>query len=126
MDGNGRWATARGLPRVFGHRTGAKVVRRTVEDCARANVEALTLFAFSSENWRRPKDEVEMLMARFLEALENDVEDLHKNGIRVRFIGERSELKRELAERMQAATDYTANNRRMTLNVAIAYGGRWD
>jgi undecaprenyl diphosphate synthase len=126
MDGNGRWAASRGLPRVFGHRTGAKTVRRTVEDCARAGVEALTLFAFSSENWRRPKDEVEMLMARFLEALENDVEDLHKNGIRLRFIGERAQLKPELAQRMQAATDYTANNRRMTLNVAIAYGGRWD
>jgi undecaprenyl diphosphate synthase len=126
MDGNGRWAAARGLPRVFGHRTGAKIVRRTVENCAHAGVEALTLFAFSSENWRRPKDEVEMLMGRFLEALENDVEDLHKNGIRLRFIGERTQLAPELAERMQGATNYTAGNRGMVLNVAIAYGGRWD
>src|SRR5262249_54660502 len=106
--------------------TGAKTVRRTVENCARAGVQALTLFAFSSENWNRPKDEVEMLMARFLEALENDVEDLHKNGIRLRFIGERTQLAPELAERMRTATDYTANNRGMVLNVAIAYGGRWD
>ena len=126
MDGNGRWAAARALPRPAGHRMGVKAVKQTVENCARRGVEVLTLFAFSSENWRRPKDEVSMLMGRFLEALENEVEDLHKNQIRMRFIGNLGQLSPALRERMEGAAELTAGNRRMTLVIAVAYGGRWD
>ena len=126
MDGNGRWAAARALPRPAGHRMGVRAVKQTVENCARRGVEVLTLFAFSSENWQRPKDEVSMLMGRFLEALETEVEDLHKNQIRMRFIGNLEQLSPALRERMQNAAELTAGNRRMTLIIAVAYGGRWD
>jgi undecaprenyl diphosphate synthase len=126
MDGNGRWAAARALPRPAGHRMGVKAVKQTVENCARRGIEVLTLFAFSSENWKRPKDEVSMLMGRFLEALESEVDDLHKNQIRMRFIGNLGQLSSPLRERMESAARLTANNRRMTLIIAVAYGGRWD
>jgi undecaprenyl diphosphate synthase len=126
MDGNGRWAARRSLPRHVGHRAGVKAVRATVEGCARRGVEALTLFAFSSENWRRPADEIARLMAMFVEAIDREVGDLRENGIRLRFIGEVAQLKPELVERMRAAERQTAQAPRMTLNVAIAYGGRWD
>src|SRR6187399_1964819 len=92
MDGNGRWARARTLPRHAGHRAGAKTVRTIVEACARRGVEALTLFAFSSENWQRPKEEVSMLMSRFLQALDDEVADLHENGIRLTFVGNLQQL----------------------------------
>jgi undecaprenyl diphosphate synthase len=101
-------------------------VKQTVENCARRGVEVLTLFAFSSENWKRPKDEVSMLMGRFLEALDDEVEELHKNDIRLRFVGNLEQLSPALRGRMQAAMTRTAGNRRMTLVVAVAYGGRWD
>jgi undecaprenyl diphosphate synthase len=126
MDGNGRWAAARALPRPAGHRMGVRSVKQTVENCARRGVEVLTLFAFSSENWKRPKDEVSMLMGRFLEALDDEVEELHKNEIRLRFVGNLEQLSPALRGRMQAAMTRTAGNRRMTLVVAVAYGGRWD
>jgi undecaprenyl diphosphate synthase len=126
MDGNGRWAAARALPRPAGHRMGVRSVKQTVENCARRGVEVLTLFAFSSENWKRPKDEVSMLMGRFLEALDDEVEELHKNDIRLRFVGNLEQLSPALRGRMQAAMTRTAGNRRMTLVVAVAYGGRWD
>ena len=126
MDGNGRWASKRALPRPAGHRMGVKAVKQTVEGCARRGVQVLTLFAFSSENWQRPREEVSMLMGRFLEALDNEVDDLHKNGIRLRFIGRLEQLSTALRDRMQAAEGLTADNSRMTLVVAIAYGGRWD
>lgn len=126
MDGNGRWAARRALPRPAGHRMGVKAVKQTVEGCARRGVEVLTLFAFSSENWKRPREEVSMLMGRFLEALDNEVDDLHKNGIRLRFIGRTDQLSTALRDRMQAAETLTAANTRMTLVIAIAYGGRWD
>ncbi len=100
MDGNGRWARSRGLPRPAGHRASVKVVRRVVEECARRNVGYLTLFAFSSENWRRPPDEVGMLMNLFLDALVREVANLHRNRVRLRFIGDRAALGRELAQRM--------------------------
>ena len=100
--------------------------KQTVEGCARRGVEVLTLFAFSSENWQRPREEVSMLMGRFLEALDNEVDDLHKNGIRLRFIGRLEQLSTALRDRMQAAQALTAGNTRMTLVIAIAYGGRWD
>jgi undecaprenyl diphosphate synthase len=126
MDGNGRWASARALPRPAGHRMGVRSVKQIVENCARRGVSVLTLFAFSSENWKRPKEEVSMLMGRFLEALDNEVEELHKNGIRVRFVGALGQLTPALRMRMEAAMNLTAGNRRMTLVIAIAYGGRWD
>jgi undecaprenyl diphosphate synthase len=126
MDGNGRWAAARSLPRHAGHRAGLKAVRATVESCAKAGVEVLTLFAFSSENWRRPRDEVSLLMALFLEALDREINDLHKNQIRVRFVGDLTQLSPALQARMEAAAQRTANNQRLTLVIAMAYGGRWD
>ena len=126
MDGNGRWAAARALPRPAGHRMGVKAVKQIVENCARRNVQVLTLFAFSSENWKRPKEEVSMLMSRFLQALDDEVADLHKNGIRLTFAGNLQQLSPALRERMNAATALTTGNSKMTLVIAIAYGGRWD
>ena len=126
MDGNGRWAAKRGLPRTAGYAMGVKSVRATVENCAKAGVQVLTLFAFSSENWKRPKEEVSMLMGRFLEALDNEVEDLHKNRIRMRFIGQLEQLSTALRDRMQQAEALTRDNAGMTVVIAVAYGGRWD
>lgn len=126
MDGNGRWAAKRALPRPAGHRMGAKTVKQTVENCARRGIEVLTLFAFSSENWQRPREEVSMLMGRFLEALDNEVDDLHQNNIRLRFVGRLEQLSTALRDRMLQAEARTSANTRMTLVIAIAYGGRWD
>src|ERR1700674_2971189 len=126
MDGNGRWAGAHGMPRAAGHRASLKVVRRVVEECANRKVRYLTLFAFSSENWRRPPDEVGMLMKLFLDALEREVADLHRNQVRLGFIGDRGLLGTELARRMQSAEQLTAGNSGLRLIVAMAYGGRWD
>jgi undecaprenyl diphosphate synthase len=126
MDGNGRWARSRGLPRPAGHRASIKVVRRIVEECANRNVRYLTLFAFSSENWRRPPDEVGMLMNIFLDALVREIADLHRNHVRLRFIGDRELLGKELAQRMLAAEALTRDNDGIELLVAVAYGGRWD
>jgi len=126
MDGNGRWARSRGMPRPAGHRASVKVVRKVVEECAKRKVRFLTLFAFSSENWRRPPDEVGMLMNLFLDALEREVADLHRNQVRLTFIGDRELLGAELARRMQAAEQLTADNSGLRLIVAMAYGGRWD
>jgi undecaprenyl diphosphate synthase len=126
MDGNGRWAAARTLPRTAGHGMGVRSVRATVENCARRGVEVLTLFAFSSENWKRPREEVSMLMGRFIEALDNEVDELHGNQIRLRFIGQLDQLSTALRDRMQHAEALTRNNARMTLVIAVAYGGRWD
>ena len=126
MDGNGRWATSRALPRPAGHRMGVRSVKQIVENCAKRGVEVLTLFAFSSENWKRPREEVSMLMGRFLEALDEEVDNLHSNQIRLVFVGNLAQLAQALQERMRAAMALTAANRRMTLVVAVAYGGRWD
>jgi len=126
MDGNGRWAKSRGLPRAAGHRSGVKTVRRVIEECAKHKVRHLTLFTFSSENWRRPPDEVGMLMNLFLDSLEREVEALHRNAVRLRFIGDRSLLGAELANRMVQAESLTAANGGLGLMLAMAYGGRWD
>lgn len=126
MDGNGRWAHKRSLPRHAGHRSGVKSVREVVENSARYGVEYLTLFAFSSENWRRPEEEVGMLMSLFLEALRREVADLHKNNVRLRFIGERECLDSKLNEKISNAEALTADNTGLRLQVAVAYGGRWD
>jgi undecaprenyl diphosphate synthase len=126
MDGNGRWARSRGMPRPAGHRASLKVVRKVVEECVKRDVLHLTLFAFSSENWRRPADEVGMLMNLFLDALEREVADLHRNKVRLRFIGDRDLLGTELARRMRNAEQLTEDNTGLRLIVAMAYGGRWD
>ncbi len=126
MDGNGRWAEQRSLPRIAGHRAGTQAVRATIEECVRRGVSALTLFAFSSENWRRPAGEVGMLMQLFLEALDREVAELDANGVRIRFIGERARLAPALAERMASAEARTESRDRLDLVIAVAYGGRWD
>jgi undecaprenyl diphosphate synthase len=126
MDGNGRWARKRALPRAAGHHAGVQAVRATVEGCARRGVEVLTLFAFSSENWKRPPDEVGSLMKLFVQALDREIESMHRNGIRVRFIGDRTALNNELQQRMRASEQRTHANSGMTLVIAVAYGGRWD
>ena len=126
MDGNGRWAKQRRRPRSFGHRAGQKTVRSSIEYCLKNGVEALTLFAFSSENWQRPPAEVSALMELFLKALDREVAELHKNGVRIRFIGELSAFAKPLRERMLAAMQKTSGNDKLALNVAVNYGGRWD
>ncbi|HEY6894226.1 MAG TPA: polyprenyl diphosphate synthase [Rhodanobacteraceae bacterium] len=126
MDGNGRWAERRRRPRSFGHREGQKAVRAAVEFCLRRGVEALTLFAFSSENWNRPQSEVGALMQLFLRALDREVDELHQNGVRVTFVGDLSAFQSELGERMHKAMRKTASNAKLRLNIAVNYGGRWD
>lgn len=126
MDGNGRWARRRAMPRHAGHRAGVKAVRATVEHSARLGIEHLTLFAFSSENWSRPTDEVSKLMSLFIEALQREVAELHRNNVRLEFIGNRAELGDGLNEKIAAAETETAENTGLHLVVAVAYGGRWD
>lgn len=126
MDGNGRWARRRSLPRHAGHRAGAKAVRAAVEHSARRGVEYLTLFAFSSENWGRPKEEVSKLMGLFVESLRREVGELHQNNVRLRFIGAREQLAANLIDKIVDAERLTADNSGLKLQVAIAYGGRWD
>jgi len=126
MDGNGRWAKQRRRPRSFGHRAGQKTVRSSIEFCLKNGVEALTLFAFSSENWQRPPAEVSALMELFLKALDREVAELHGNGVRIRSIGELSAFAKPLRERMLAAMQKTSANEKLALNVAVNYGGRWD
>ncbi|MBK1874216.1 MULTISPECIES: polyprenyl diphosphate synthase [Marinobacter] len=126
MDGNNRWAKSRLLKGVAGHKAGVDAVRAVVETCAREGVEVLTLFAFSSENWRRPKDEVSALMKLFLFALEREVRKLHRNDICLRIIGDRSAFNATLQEHMAKAEELTRNNTRMTLVIAANYGGHWD
>lgn len=126
MDGNGRWAKKRFLPRVAGHKRGVETVRAVVRLCIDHGVENLTLFAFSSENWRRPADEVSFLMNLFLQALRDEVTRLHKNNIRFRIIGDLSRFDAALIETIRDAEALTINNTALTLSVAANYGGRWD
>jgi len=126
MDGNGRWAKQQGGPRFAGHRAGVKTARAIVEACAQAKIEVLTLFAFSSENWNRPAEEVNALMRLFIEVLQREIDALHKNGIRLKFIGARQNLPTILQKRIEGAEARTAGNTRMTLVLAVAFGGRWD
>jgi undecaprenyl diphosphate synthase len=126
MDGNGRWAEARGQPRTAGHKAGIEPVRMCVRECVRRGIGALTLFAFSSENWRRPAQEVATLMGLFVEALDREVDELHANGVRLRMIGARHQLSVRLQQRVAAAEQRTAGNTRLRLQVAVSYGGRWD
>lgn len=126
MDGNGRWARKRLLPRVAGHKKGVEVVRELVKACARLEVGYLTLFAFSSENWRRPQEEVTFLMGLFMEALKREVNKLHENNIRLILIGDRSAFSDALNKQIEASEEQTANNTGLTLTIAANYGGRWD
>ncbi len=126
MDGNGRWALRRGLPREVGHRAGVKALRKVVEYTARIGVEVLTVFAFSSENWSRPRREVELLMELFLTSLRNEVDDLHKNNIRLTLVGDRTGFPEKLSELISAAEARTSDNTGMIVVVAANYGGRWD
>ncbi|KAF1708561.1 di-trans,poly-cis-decaprenylcistransferase [Pseudoxanthomonas kalamensis DSM 18571] len=126
MDGNGRWAERRHRPRMIGHRAGARAVNVCIDFCLQRGIEVLTLFAFSSENWKRPEEEVGALMKLFLNALEREVDELHRRGVRVRFIGERERFAAPIRERMAAAEALTAGNARLTLAIAASYGGRQD
>lgn len=126
MDGNGRWAQQRGLPRAAGHQAGFKVTRDIVESCGKRQINALTLFAFSSENWRRPESEVGWLLDLFLRALKSEVGKLKANNVLMRFIGERSAFSEKLQHEMLRAENETAGNTGLKLSIAINYGGRWD
>lgn len=126
MDGNGRWAKKRFLPRTAGHRAGVTAVRKVVEHCAKKGVEALTLFAFSSENWRRPPQEVSVLMGLFLATLERETDKLHENNVRLRVIGQRAAFAQDLQGRIAAAEELTRENTGLNLVIAANYGGRWD
>ncbi len=126
MDGNGRWAKSRSMPRLEGHRQGAKAVRRVVEFSRRNSIEVLTLYAFSTENWKRPGKEVSGLMTLLSQYLDSELEEIHKNDIRVRTIGDLSKLPARLAKKIDAAKEITAENKSMTLNIALSYGGRQD
>ncbi len=126
MDGNGRWAQKRLMPRIMGHHAGVKAVRKIVEYCAKQNIEVLSLFAFSSENWRRPKDEVSLLMELFMATLQSEVDKLDKNNIRLKIIGDKAAFPEKLQGKIRAAEQQTAQNTGLTLVIAANYGGRWD
>ena len=126
MDGNGRWAAKRGRPRSMGHQAGLKALRRIVEHCGKLGIAELTVFAFSSENWNRPKQEVSRLMDLFMRALGKETRELHENGVKLRFIGDLSAFNPALQKNIRLAVEQTRENQRMTLNVAVNYGGRWD
>jgi len=124
MDGNGRWAQARGLPRIAGHRQGADAVRRTLIAAGELGIPYLTLFGFSSENWKRPQDEIESLMGLLRHYLRSEIAELHRHGVRLRIIGERDRLAGDIAGMIRNAEILTCDNDRMNLTIALSYGGR--
>lgn len=126
MDGNGRWAKKRFMPRVAGHHRGVEIVRDTVRHCLERGIEYLTLFAFSSENWRRPEEEVTLLMQLFVRALQQEVAKLHRNGVRLKVVGDLSRFDVHLQSLIRGSEEKTAANTRLTLTIAANYGGRWD
>ena len=126
MDGNGRWAKKRFLPRFAGHKAGLTTVKNLVKHCVEIKLDYLTLFAFSSENWRRPKKEVSLLMELFISALDSEVKKLDKNNIKLNIIGNLSQFSQKLQNKIQDAIDLTADNNGLTLTIAANYGGRWD
>ncbi len=126
MDGNGRWAKKRLLPRFVGHQKGLNAVKRVVSHCSEIGVESLTLFAFSTENWRRPQDEVNKLMGLFLKALQREVSKLDENNVKLTIIGDRGAFNDEIQANIDIAEQQTANNSGLVLNIAANYGGRWD
>lgn len=126
MDGNGRWARKRGLPRIAGHKKGVDMVRTMITSCREKKIPYLTMFAFSSENWRRPEKEVKLLMELFVQAIDSEIKKLHKNNIRFRVIGDKSRFGEKLVNRIEQAEVLTKNNDGMLLSIAANYGGRWD
>ncbi len=126
MDGNGRWAQKRSMPRTYGHKKGVDATKRAISFFAKAGVSQLTLFAFSSENWNRPQDEVSSLMSLFVSSLKKNTEELHANGIRIRFIGDRAAFSAKLVSQIEESETITLKNKAMTLNIAANYGGQWD
>jgi len=126
MDGNGRWARSRMMPRPVGHREGVKSVKRVVEACINKGIRALTLFAFSSENWRRPTDEVSLIMGLFVHTLKKEVDSLDRNGVRLRFIGDREAFSEDLRALIEESEAQTRANTRLDLVIAANYGGQWD
>jgi undecaprenyl diphosphate synthase len=126
MDGNGRWAQKRFLPRVAGHKQGVESVRTLIRVAGERGVQSLTVFAFSSENWKRPQEEVSFLMELFFKALREEVDKLHSNGVRFRAVGDVTALTEETQQLIKNAEELTAANKRLTFNVAVNYGGRWD
>jgi undecaprenyl diphosphate synthase len=126
MDGNGRWALKRNRPRTMGHKAGLNALRAVIEHCGNLGVKALTVFAFSSENWNRPEQEVSRLMELFMRALDREARELHENNVRIRFIGNIEAFSPALQKKIHQAHTQTAHNTRMTFNVAVNYGGRWD
>ena len=126
MDGNGRWAKQRFMPRTAGHKAGVKATRKIVENCVSREIRALTLFAFSSENWKRPEQEVSTLMELFVTTLQTEVKSLHEQNVRIRFIGDCSAFSEKLQIKIQQATELTEKNNGLQLNIAVNYGGRWD
>ena len=126
MDGNGRWAQLRGKHRTFGHKAGAEAVRRAVTFARQKGIQSLTLFAFSSENWKRPEQEVSVLMDLFFTVLKREVKKLHKHNVRLRIIGDKNGFSNKLQQRIAEAEALTAENTALTLNIAANYGGRWD
>ncbi|MCI3999806.1 polyprenyl diphosphate synthase, partial [Klebsiella pneumoniae] len=126
MDGNGRWAKKRFLPRIMGHKRGLDALENMVKHCAKLGVQYLTVFAFSTENWRRPEDEVSFLMGLFLQALQKQVRRLHENNMRLKILGSRERFSRQILKGIEEAEALTANNTGLTLSIAADYGGRWD
>lgn len=126
MDGNGRWAKQQGKMRIFGHQNGVKAVRNAVNFAAKHHIQVLTLYAFSSENWSRPEEEVSALMTLFMKALDSEVKKLHKNNIRLKVIGDTAKFNEKLQQRIKEAEALTAENTGLTLNIAANYGGCWD
>lgn len=126
MDGNGRWASKRFLPRIAGHKQGVEVLKRTVRSCAQRGIEVLTVFAFSSENWKRPADEVSGLMDIMVSALSRELNQLKKEGVHLQFIGTREGLSERVLQSLEEAERATSENRTLLLNVCFNYGGRWD
>ena len=126
MDGNGRWAKKRNRPRSMGHQAGLKALRATIEHCVKSGVQTLTVFAFSSENWNRPAGEVSRLMELFLRALDKEARELHENGVCLRFVGDKTAFKPAIQKKMLEAEKMTVDNKRLTANIAVNYGGRWD
>lgn len=126
MDGNGRWAQNKGSARIVGHKAGVETVRSVIQTCVEKGIEVITLFAFSSENWRRPEKEVTLLMSLFLAALQREVKKLHKNDVQLRIVGDVSAFDKKIQEQIIKAEDLTKNNKTLVLNIAANYGGQWD
>ena len=126
MDGNGRWAQKRGLPRVAGHKAGVETVRSVIQVCVEKGIEVVTMFAFSSENWRRPKKEVSLLMGLFLAALQREVKKLHKNDVQLKIVGDVTAFDNKIQEQILKAETLTKDNKTLVLNIAANYGGQWD